>query len=415
MQFDKFPISSEILKNLKEMGFHRTTDIQYKSIPPILNGEDVLAIAQTGTGKTAAFAIPIIHKIHEFKTSKKTYGIKCIVLTPTRELAKQVGQVFARLSRGTKTTTYALYGGVEQDPQKHMIEGGIDILIATPGRMFDLVAQKAIDIRTASTFVIDEADQMLDLGFADDIKSIKKILGNKRHQTLFFSATINPKIKKLAYSQIQSSAMRIQVSPEQIVAKNVSHYITKVPMDEKRHLLTNFIQHSPETKTIVFVRTQVRAERVQKHLAKNGIDALSLHGGMSQEDRMNTIDVFSKMNSGIVIATDLSARGIDFSKITHVLNYDLPDVPENYVHRVGRTGRGMDLGEAISFCSEEELVKLKAIESFLSYPIEEVVAEEYNFSDEGPQGIEAMDISEILAMEEENFSNKKKKTKNKRG
>ena len=413
MKFDKFPISEEIKNNLENMSFFRTTDIQYKTIPAILKGEDVLAIAQTGTGKTAAFAIPIINQIHEQKTSKRTYGVKCLVLVPTRELAKQIGQVFSKLTKHTKASSFAIYGGVEQDPQIDQLTGGIDILIATPGRMFDLIYQTYIDVSSVQVLVLDEADHMLDLGFIEDIESIKRKL-KQRHQTLFFSATINPKIKKLAYSQIKSSALRIQVSPEKLVSKNVSHFISKVEMDDKRHLLVNFINTNKESKVLVFVRTQVRAQRVQAHLKKNDIDANCIHGGMDQNERETNLEGFRDQKSGVLIATDVSARGIDLAGITHVINYDMPDDPENYVHRVGRTGRGFAKGDAVSFCSPEEQVKLAAVEDFIKTKIPDLKVEKQFLQEIPNYNYEDMDISEIIAIEESLFENPKKRKKKKR-
>ena len=368
MKFDKFPLAPEIQQNLINNGYFRTTDIQYKAIPAILNGEDVLAIAQTGSGKTAAFAIPIINHIHEVKSNKSSYGVKCLVMVPTRELAKQIGEVFAKLTKHTRASSYAIYGGVEQDPQINQLTGGIDILIATPGRMFDLISQQHVDISNVKILVLDEADHMLDLGFIDDIESVKRKL-QQRHQTLFFSATINPTIKKLAYSQISSNALRIQVSPEKMVSKNVTHSVVKVEMEEKRHLLVNFIKANPTAKCMIFVRTQVRAERVTAHLAKNGIEAISMHGGMEQEEREKNLELFRNLPTGWLIATDVTARGIDLPALTHVINYDMPDEPENYVHRVGRTGRGFAKGDAISFYSFEEREKLAAIEEFIQTKI----------------------------------------------
>ena len=224
MKFDQYYISIEIKKNLAKLGFKRPTDIQFKTIPSILNDEDVLAIAQTGTGKTAAFAIPVIDKIHRVKTSKRSYGIKCIVMVPTRELALQIGEVFKSIAHHTKTKIFTLYGGVEQDAQIAKLQDGIDVLICTPGRMFDLINQQEIGLDGVTTLVLDEADHMLDLGFIEDIKYIKKML-KRRHQTLFFSATINDEIKKLAYSQVKSEAIRIQVSPKDRVSKNISHFV----------------------------------------------------------------------------------------------------------------------------------------------------------------------------------------------
>jgi ATP-dependent RNA helicase RhlE len=399
MKFEKFHIADEIKDNLIKNGYFRTTDIQYKAIPAIMNGEDVLAIAQTGSGKTAAFAIPIINSIHQYKTSKRSSGIKCLVMVPTRELAKQIGEVFAKLTRHTKASSYAIYGGVEQDPQINQLAGGIDILIATPGRMFDLISQKHIDISKVSVLVLDEADHMLDLGFIDDIEAIKKKLLH-RHQTLFFSATINPKIKKLAYSQIRSTALRIQVSPEKMVSKNVTHSIVKVDMTEKRHLLVNFILGNPEAKCIIFVRTQVRAERVLSHLEKNDIVAECIHGGMEQTERERNLELFRKKPAGFLIATDVTARGIDLPSVSHVINYDIPDEPENYVHRVGRTGRGFEKGTAISFYSPaEEKEKLEAIEEFIQTKIPVLKVHKNHL--ENPKKISTTEsIADMIAREE---------------
>lgn len=407
MKFEKFAIADEIKDNLIKNGYFRTTDIQYKAIPAIMNGEDVLAIAQTGSGKTAAFAIPIINQIHQYKTSKRSHSIKCLVLVPTRELAQQIGEVFAKLSRHTKATSYAIYGGVEQDPQINQLEGGVDILIATPGRMFDLISQQHIDISGVSVLVLDEADHMLDLGFIDDIEAVKRKLKH-HHQTLFFSATINPKIKKLAYSQIRSSALRIQVSPEKMVSKNVTHSVVKVEMDQKRHLLVNFIQANPEVKCMIFVRTQVRAERVIAHLEKNSIEAISIHGGMEQDVREKNLDLFRRKDFGWLIATDVTARGIDLPGITHVINYDLPDEPENYVHRVGRTGRGFSKGEAISFYSPEEQEKLQQIEDFIQTKINQLKVHKEHLESE-PIISKEMSFADMIAAEEARISRVTKK------
>ncbi|HDH34827.1 MAG TPA: DEAD/DEAH box helicase, partial [Nitrospirae bacterium] len=284
MKFEKYHISSAIKRNLSQLGFIRTTNIQFKAIPSILNGEDVLAIAQTGTGKTAAFAIPIINKIDSYKSSKRSYGIKCIVLAPTRELSLQIGEVFKSLANHTKVKTFALCGGVEQDPQIKKLQDGIDILIATPGRMFDLINQGFIRLENVNTLVLDEADHMLDLGFINDIRSVKNKL-TREHQTLFFSATINKDIKKLAFSQVKKSAIRIQIAPEDPVSKNVSHYVMFVEMDDKRFFLERFIKEHTDSKVIVFVRTRVRAERVAKAMEKFGISTVTIHGAMDQSDR----------------------------------------------------------------------------------------------------------------------------------
>jgi ATP-dependent RNA helicase RhlE len=413
MKFDKFAISSDIKDNLEKLGYFRTTDIQFKTIPAILNGEDVLAVAQTGTGKTAAFAIPVIDRIHVSKSSKRSHGIFCLVMVPTRELAKQVGEVFAQLSKHTKASSYAIYGGVEQDQQIRQLAGGTDILIATPGRMFELIRRRIVDIGGIEILVLDEADRMLDLGFIKDIESVKALL-KQRHQTLFFSATINPTIKKTAYSLIRANALRIQVSPEQLVSRNVTHYVAKVEMDEKRHLLVNFISEHSESKIIVFVRTQVRAERVVGHLAKNGIVAVAMHGGMEQQDREKNLESFRAAAAGVLVATDVSARGINVTGIEYVINYDLPDDPENYVHRVGRTGRGFAKGEAISFCSAEEKEKLQAVEELIQTKIEVLKADKHALAPVKTRNIENLSIAEMIAFEEARFEPPRKLKKKKR-
>jgi ATP-dependent RNA helicase RhlE len=371
MKFEQYNISAEIKNNLKQLGFKRPTDIQFKSIPSIMLGEDVLAIAQTGTGKTAAFAIPIVDKIHSRKSSKRSLGIKCIVMVPTRELAQQIGDVFDSLAKHTKVKTFALYGGVEQDPQIKKLQDGIDILVTTPGRMFDLIHQGFVDLKNVDTLVLDEADRMLDLGFIDDIKYVKKML-RQRHQTLFFSATINKEIKKLAFSQVKSTAIRIQISPDDPVAKNVSHYVMFVKMDDKRFFLEQFIRDNPDSKIIVFVRTRVRAERVAKALARVNIQSITIHGEKDQHARLAVMNTFKEGGAKILIATDVSSRGIDIPDVNYVINYDLPDVAENYVHRIGRTGRGVNKGIAISFCGAEEKELLEEIQKFLKKEIEPI-------------------------------------------
>lgn len=379
MKFEKYHISDDIKNNLVQLGFIRPTDIQFKVIPLILKGEDILAVAQTGTGKTAAFAIPIIDMIHSSKRSSRARGIKCIVMAPTRELALQIGEVFTQLSRHTKVKTFALYGGVQQDEQVKKLQDGIDILITTPGRMFDLINQKHINLNYIRVLVLDEADHMLELGFIEDIKYIKKML-TTRHQTLFFSATISEKIKKLAYSQVKSSAIRIQISPKDPVSKNVSHYVMFVEMEDKRFFLERWIKDNPESKIIVFVRTKVRAQRVAKAMERVGIPSLAIHGDKEQCQRIDVMKKFREGQGNLLIATDISARGINVVDIKYVINYDLPIKTENYVHRVGRTGRGVNKGVAVSFCSKEEIKLLDEIQTFLNKKIEVIKINKKDYS-----------------------------------
>ncbi len=408
MKFSDYNISSDIKENLKHQGFIRPTDIQFKAIPPILRGEDVLAVAQTGTGKTAAFAIPVINKIHEYKTSKRSTGVKCIVLVPTRELARQIGEVFNALSNHTKVVTYTLYGGVEQDAQIKKLQDGIDIVISTPGRMFDLINQKALKLEKVSTLVLDEADHMLDLGFIEDIKYIKKMLISK-HQTLFFSATINPDIKKLAFSQVKTSAIRIQVSPEDPVSRNVSHFVMFVEMDDKRLYLEKFINDHPKSRILVFVRTKVRAERVAKAMERVSIPTLTIHSDKDQKERTAALSAFKNNKVRILIATDISARGIDIPDIHFVINYDLPEKVENYVHRVGRTGRNVKKGSALSFCSKEERTLLKEIEQFLTKKIEVIHTDRSEVLPEVGDQTKKQSLEELVAEHREWLNRKKKK------
>jgi len=411
MRFEKFPVSEAIQKNLHRLGFIRTTDIQYKAIPCILRGEDVFATAQTGTGKTAAFAIPVIQKILAAGKTKQAVGPRCIVLVPTHELALQICEVFTNLAKQTKVKATAIYGGVEQDPQIRKLQKGIDVLIATPGRMFDLIHQGHLNLGQVETFILDEADLMLDLGFIDDIKAVKKKL-TRPHQTLFFSATINKAIKNLAYSQVKHAAIRIQISPEDIVSKNVSHFVLFVAMDDKRFFLQRFISDHPDSRIIVFVRTRVRAERVVKAMTRVGIDCLSIHGEKSQDERTAVMREFKTGIHHILIATDITARGIDIPDVHYVVNYDLPEQAENYVHRVGRTGRGTQKGEAISFCSKEEKSRLDEIQGFLEKQIAVIPLgkKDYAFTLKHPKAESTLEevVSEIQDWE---VRRKKKKRK----
>ena len=379
MKFDQYPLAPEIKHSLQKLGYKKPTDIQYKSIPNILRGEDVLAIAQTGTGKTAAFAIPVINMLNDRKIKKRSDGIKCIVMVPTRELALQITEVFEQIGHNTRVKTLGVVGGVEQDPQIAQLQKGVDILIATPGRLFDLVSQGHIQLNRVELLVLDEADHMLDLGFIKDIRDLIKHLPKKR-QTLFFSATIDEKIKKLAYSLV-ANPIRIQVSPKNPVAKNIEHFVAMIEMDDKRFFLERVVRENPDSKILVFVRTQVRAERVSKAMERAGIASQTLHGGKEQEDRLQVLQQFRQGKVTLLIATDVSARGIDIADVDYVVNYDLPEQPENYVHRVGRTGRGTRKGQAIAFCSSEEQDLLINIEEYISQPIQRLSIDKADYHD----------------------------------
>lgn len=414
MKFIDYEISSELKKSIAEIGFSRPTDIQFKSIPAILKGQNILAIAQTGTGKTAAFAIPVIDRLQRKKRyNEYSKNIRCLVMLPTRELAIQITEVFNQLSKYTRLNILCLHGGVEQLPQIEQLEGGVDILITTPGRMFDLVSQGYIFLDAVEILVLDEADQMLDLGFIKDIRDVIRLLPQKR-QTLFFSATIDKEIKKLAYD-IVHNPIRIHISPKNPVSKNVTHTVAYIGMDDKRFFLERLVNEAPDSKILVFVRTKVRAERVHQAMERVGIASVTMHGDKEQDARLSAMADFKDDKVKMLIATDVSARGIDISKVDYVINYDLPEQPENYVHRVGRTGRGVLLGHAVSFCSPEEKPLLKEIEEFIGGTIEEVKIDKtdyeatLDFSKDANNNWGAL-IKEAFK-EEETYKNKKKKKK----
>jgi ATP-dependent RNA helicase RhlE len=377
MKFEDSTFEPAIKDNLATAGFKRPTDIQFKAIPPILRREDVLAIAQTGTGKTAAFAIPILNLL--MKHQRNTEGIRCMVMVPTRELAMQITSVFNTLGKGTGIKSLGIHGGVEQDPQIGRLGKGVDVLVATPGRLFDLISQGFVDVSELQILVLDEADHMLDLGFIHDIRQLVKKLPEKR-QTLFFSATINPEIKKLAYSLVRN-AIRIQISPKDPVSKNVDHSVAFISMDDKRFFLERLIKDHPESKILIFVRTKVRAGRVQAALGRVEISAMTMHGDVEQKERARTLSRFRSGDFKILVATDVSARGIDIPDVEYVVNYDLPEKAENYVHRVGRTGRANKRGIAISFCSPEEKPLLDDIELFMDKPVDVIQISKNEYSD----------------------------------
>jgi ATP-dependent RNA helicase RhlE len=367
MKFSNYHFVNEIKNNLEKLGFKKPTDIQFKCIPNILKGEDLLAIAQTGTGKTAAFAIPILHILHSKVNTRREDGIKCVVMVPTRELAIQIAEVFNTLGKNTRVNTFSVFGGVEQGPQIAKLEKGIDILVTTPGRMFDLASQGFIKLNRVEILVLDEADHMLDLGFIKDIRDLIRHLPLKR-QTLFFSATIDDEIKDLAYSLVKNP-IRIQISPKDPVSKNVDHSVMFVNMDDKRFFLERLVNEQSEAKILVFVRTKVRCERVKAAMQRVHIDSEYMHGGQEQTDRLSVLNMFKNGTAKLLIATDVSARGIDIPDVDFVVNYDLPDHPESYVHRVGRTGRGRKRGIAYSFCDESEKDLLMLIEEYMGTKI----------------------------------------------
>ncbi|MDH5475315.1 MAG: DEAD/DEAH box helicase [Cyclobacteriaceae bacterium] len=411
MKFDQYHIAEGIKTSIAKLGYKKPTDIQYKSIPPILKGEDVLAIAQTGTGKTAAFVIPILHRLHSQKIFGRQIGVRCLVMAPTHELALQIEEVFNVLGKHTRIKSVCIHGGVDQAPQISELDKGVDVVIATPGRLFDLVSQGALVLTRVEMLVLDEADHMLDLGFIKDIRDLIRHLP-KRRQTLFFSATINEEIKTLAYSLV-TNAIRIQISPKDPVAKNISHAVAFIEMDDKRFFLEYYIKLNKGKKMLVFVRTKVRAERVKKALERVELLTDTIHSDKLQSERELTMKNFRSGKLEVLIATDVSARGIDIPNVEFVVNYDLPETSENYVHRVGRTGRGTQKGQAISFCSEEEKNILIEIENNLGKPIERlsISKNDYQYTIEVSEEKSNDWKSLLKEAEKDKLTHKKKKRK----
>lgn len=359
MKFKDYHIDGRIKEQLEILGYKRPTDIQYKAIFSILDGEDVFGVAPTGTGKTAAFVIPILDGIIK---QRKRVGVSCLCMVPTRELAEQISNVFNEIGKKTNIKTLALYGGVEQQKQIDRLKKGIDVLVTTPGRMFDLISQGWLDVSHARTLVLDEADLMLDMGFKKDVLDVLRHLPKKR-QTLYFSATINKQVKALAY-QVGKDAIRIQISPKTTVNRSVEHVVAFIEMDDKRFFLENVIKENEDKRILVFVRTRVRAERVMKAMERVGLESVFIHGDVAQDERFKILESFKNGDQKVLITTDVAARGIDIPNVEIVVNYDLPENPENYVHRCGRTGRGMNTGFAISFCSDDERELLTNIEEY---------------------------------------------------
>lgn len=411
MKFTDLRLFPELLQGLSDAGLKRPTDIQFKTIPVILEGEDVLAIAQTGTGKTAAFAIPLLDRIM-YRLQKKGHdGIRAVVMVPTRELALQIAGVFDTLGKHTPVKTLCLFGGVEEESQIKRLAQGAEILVTTPGRLFDLASRGYISFFNVEWLVIDEADRMLDNRFIKDIRDLLKYLPKKR-QTLFFSATLDTQIKRLAYSLISRNAIRIQISPKDPVTRNVRHFVAFIAQDDKRFFLERFILNHPDQKILVFVRTKVRAERVSKAMDRVGIITRTLHGDKDQQDRIATLDDFRQGKFHILIATDVTARGLDVQGVRYVFNYDIPENRENYVHRIGRTGRGNQRGEAFSFCSTEEKPLLEDIEDLLGGKIDRLLFDKTDYQYTVEQALpEKQELQRMLKEIEELESLQKKKKK----
>ena len=352
MTFEQLELIEPIRKALKKEKYTTPTPIQAEAIPVVLDGSDLLGCAQTGTGKTAAFSIPIIQKIEERISRGRKPGIKALILTPTRELAIQIGESFTAYGRYTHVKHTVIFGGVGQKPQTDALERGVDVLIATPGRLLDLINQGFIRLDTLEYFVLDEADRMLDMGFIHDIKRLLPKLP-KEKQTLFFSATMPDTIIALTNSLLKQP-VKITITPKSSTVDTIEQTIYFVEKKEKSKLLISILHKTEGQSVLVFSRTKHNADRIVRVLSKAGIGSQAIHGNKSQNARQSALENFKTGKIRVMIATDIAARGIDINELPLVINYDLPDVPETYVHRIGRTGRAGNLGTALTFCSQEE-------------------------------------------------------------
>ncbi|SHG61061.1 ATP-dependent RNA helicase RhlE [Flavobacterium fluvii] len=371
MLFEDLSLSKSIQRAVFEEGYTEPTPIQEQSIPLVLSGRDLIGCAQTGTGKTAAFAIPIIHQLHRIVgSSKKAKEIRALIVTPTRELAVQIGQSFDTYGKYTNLTQLTIFGGVSQVPQVDALRKGIDVLVATPGRLLDLHKQGFIDFDSLHTLVLDEADQMLDMGFINDVKKIVK-LTPKNRQTLLFSATMPIAIRELAEMFLKDPE-KVEVSPVSSTAESVEQRVYFVEKGEKRNLLYHLIKTENLSDVLVFSRTKHGADNVVKALRKKDIPAEAIHGDKSQNARQRVLDAFKNKEIGVLVATDIAARGIDIDQLPVVINFDLPNIPETYVHRIGRTGRAGNEGIAISFCGKDEHQYWKDIQKLIKVDVKTI-------------------------------------------
>ncbi len=377
MSFSTLGLSNEIIRAVTERGYTEPTPIQMQSIPAVLSGSDLLAGAQTGTGKTASFTLPLLHRLSSDKSIKATYKgyppIRALILTPTRELAAQVEESVREYGKYLQLNSMVMFGGVGINLQKQRLKNRVDILVATPGRLLDHVQQGTLNLSHIEVLVLDEADRMLDMGFIHDIRRILSLLPKKRQNLLFF-ATFSDKIKTLAAGLLNNPTM-IEVARRNVTAETIAQKIYHVDRDKKRQLLAHLIRRDNWYQVLVFTRTKYGADRLVKQLGEDRIQALAIHGNKSQPVRTNALAKFKNGSLQVLVATDIAARGLDISELPHVVNFDLPNVPEDYVHRIGRTGRAGASGEAVSLVSVDEYPLLKDIEKLIEQRLpREVVA-----------------------------------------
>ncbi len=382
MQFQSLNIIEPILKALQEEGYTTPTPIQAQSIPIVLEGNDLLGCAQTGTGKTAAFAIPILQRLANNKTFNKKRKIRSLIVTPTRELAIQIDESFKAYGRHTGLTSMVIFGGVNQNPQVAKLNAGVDILIATPGRLLDLMNQGYVSLREVEIFVLDEADRMLDMGFIHDVKKLLAVLPKKR-QSLFFSATMPPEIIKLA-NTILDNPLEVSVTPVSSTVDIINQCVYFVDKGNKNALLVELLKDKKIKTALVFTRTKHGADKVVKMLVSHNIKTEAIHGNKSQNARQRALTNFKDQTTRVLVATDIAARGIDVDELEYVINYELSNIAETYVHRIGRTGRAGAKGTAISFCDAEEKAYLKDTEKLIAKKIPVIEDHPFPLMDHNP-------------------------------
>ena len=382
MPFQSLNIIEPILKSLKEEGYITPTPIQVQAIPIVLEGNDLLGCAQTGTGKTAAFAVPILQLLSATRTNDRKRKIRSLIVTPTRELAIQIAESFKAYGRHTGLSCTVVFGGVNQNPQTTELQRGVDILVATPGRLLDLMNQGFITLRDVEFFVLDEADRMLDMGFIHDVKKIIASLPHKR-QSLFFSATMPPEIVKLA-GTILHNPLKVEVTPSASTVDIIKQYVFFVDKGNKNALLVDVLQDKNIKTALVFTRTKHGADKVVRILEKHKITAEAIHGNKAQNARQRALTNFKAQSTRVLVATDIAARGIDVDDLEFVINYEIPNISETYVHRIGRTGRAGAKGTSLSFCDAEEKPWLKDIEKLIGKKIPVIDDHPFPLMDHNP-------------------------------
>jgi ATP-dependent RNA helicase RhlE len=402
--FKELQLIEPILKALETEGYTVPTPIQQQAIPLALEGKDLLGCAQTGTGKTAAFAIPILQLVYQsIQNGNRSKTIKALVLTPTRELAIQIDESFAAYGRYLYLKHQVIFGGVSQVPQVNALRNGVDILVATPGRLLDLMQQGYIRLNDLNFFVLDEADRMLDMGFINDVKKIVAKLPAKK-QTLFFSATMPTEIEKLSATLLHNPA-KVEVTPVSSTVEKIEQAVYYVEKDQKKHLLIHLLKDKAIQTALVFTRTKHGADKVVKELTRVGISAEAIHGNKSQNARQRALSNFKAGTTRILVATDIAARGIDVDQLSHVFNFELPNVPETYVHRIGRTGRAGASGMAVSFCDSEERPYLNDIQKLIKITLP--VVREHEFVSSIPMNAAAVKAQQSRPTPRGRFTNQK--------